>query len=119
MCKGIQSVGVKRMSNFLLLLSFLFSASIVGCTNIIREQASAYYGFVTDSTTGNPIQNAEILQSQGIVVDSSDSAGFYRFSTFGLKVTLTCRATGYQTQAKVGDVAKSGDSLRIDFKLVP
>jgi len=114
------SAVIQSQVRVLLLFFLIFYVAVVGCsnTNVAREYASTYYGFVTDSSSGSPNQNSELLQNP-TVVDSSDSSGYYRFTTWGLSVTLTCRATGYQAQTKSGRVYRNGDSLRIDFKLVP
>jgi len=79
-----------------------------------------FSGTVTDSTTGLPVENATINLLQHETAYSTDSDGYYLIDELEPgSYTVTCHATGFEVPEDISAQLVAGESLVIDFSLVP
>lgn len=84
------------------------------------DELTEMSGTVTDSITGLPVANAVLdVALLGISI-TSDEDGYYLFDEFpaGTHI-LACHATGYKLPENVTVTITDGESLSIDFSLIP
>ena len=77
-------------------------------------------GTVTDSITKLPVVNATILLTGDETVYTTDEDGYYLIDDVidGARI-VNCYAPGYESQQPVQDTIGAGESVIIDFSLVP
>jgi hypothetical protein len=77
-------------------------------------------GTVTDSLTLEPVQGAIISLLETETIASTDEDGYYQIEEVAVaKYTVGCHAPGYLVPESVKVDPKAGESLVIDFVLVP
>jgi len=77
-------------------------------------------GTVTDSITGLPVENATINLLQHETVFTTDADGYYLIDELEAgNYTVTCHATGYAVPENISAQLAAGESLVVDFSLVP
>lgn len=77
-------------------------------------------GTVTDSVTGEIIANAVINLVTPETVVQTDEDGYYLIDELQAgEYTLTCHLTGYEVPAEMKVTAAAGESLVVNFILVP
>ncbi len=79
-----------------------------------------FSGTVTDSTTGLPVENATINLLQHETAYLTDTDGYYLIDELEAgSYTITCHATGFAVPENVSAELAVGESLVVDFSLVP
>jgi len=77
-------------------------------------------GTVTDSATGLPLANAVINLLTPETIETTDEDGVYVIEELEAGTyTVSCHLDGYEVPAAITVTAVSGDSLVVDFALVP
>ncbi len=77
-------------------------------------------GTVTDSATGQPVANAVINLTSPETIIYTDEDGYYLVEDLEAgEYTLNCHLEGYVVPAGVTVTAAAGESLVVDFTLVP
>ena len=77
-------------------------------------------GTVTDSVTGLAVANATINVVEQEAAYTTDADGYYLIDELeGGSYTITCHATGYEVPQQVTCEMTAGQSLVVDFSLVP
>jgi len=77
-------------------------------------------GTVTDSLTGLPLANAVINLTSPETIVNTDEDGMYVLDELEAGTyTVSCHLEGYEVPAGVTVTAAAGDSLLVDFVLVP
>ena len=92
---------------------------LIHCEKRFIDQVQAFYGNVTDSTTGLAIDCAWIDNIDGLPPYNiySDSFGNYRAEVIGSdEVDIYCGKEGYLTNQRI--LRFGGANIKLDFKLV-
>jgi hypothetical protein len=77
-------------------------------------------GTVTDSATGQPVANAVINLASPETIIYTDEDGYYLVEDLEAgEYTVNCHLEGYDVPASVTVTAAAGESLVVDFALVP
>lgn len=77
-------------------------------------------GTITDSVSGLPIENANLTLVQNAFTSPSDDDGYYLFDELAEGTyTVQCFAHGYQVPLPAKVKLLNGESLLIDFTLIP
>ena len=77
-------------------------------------------GTVIDSETGMPLANAVITLVTPETVVQTDEDGYYMLDELPAgEYTFTCHLPGYEVPAEVKITAEAGESLQVDFSLIP
>jgi hypothetical protein len=88
--------------------------------NVADTELADISGTVTDSVTGLPVANATINVLEMETAFTTDADGYYLVDDLGAGAfTLGCHATGYDVPDQVKDEVTAGESVVIDFRLVP
>ena len=113
--KSIRALSKPLFLTLILCLAVVF---ICSCHKKVSHDVSySVYGYVIDAESEKPIVNVEILLGN-FIIDSTDTAGYYRYTSWGGNVHLkiTARAEGYLPSQKEVFVPKNS-SVRVDFAL--
>jgi len=77
-------------------------------------------GMVTDSATGLPLANAVVNLLSPETIETTDDDGVYVIEELEAgEYTVSCHLDGYEVPAAITVTAAAGDSLVVDFALVP
>ncbi|NIN00946.1 MAG: hypothetical protein GTO24_23530 [candidate division Zixibacteria bacterium] len=92
-----------------------------GCQKklISGEKAGAVQGYVRDSFDLSPIFGAEIWAGAPIdttVITETDSSGYYTFTGFPMRINVTAKANGYESQTKTVEIIVN-KTTEVDFFL--
>ncbi len=90
-----------------------------GCTTDDVVLFGSIYGTVTDSKTGEPVQNAEIILSPGNLTTVSGSNGHFEFGNLDAgQYKLGIEADGYEYNSRQVNVVP-GEKVMCDFIITP
>lgn len=88
--------------------------------SITESQLCEITGTVTDSATGLPLANAVINLTSPETILYTDEDGYYLVEDLEAgEYTVNCHLEGYDVPAGVTVTAAAGESLVVDFALVP
>lgn len=77
-------------------------------------------GTVTDSVSGQPLANAVVNLLSPETIETTDEDGVYVIEELAAgDYTVSCHLDGYEVPAAITVTAVAGDSLVVDFALVP
>lgn len=108
------------MKKLLLYAVVAIAALSIGCTSGDDEVDvfGNIYGTITDSKSGEPVRNAEVILSPGNKTTVSGSNGRFEFSTLEAgQYKLGVEADGYEYNSRQVTVVP-GQSVSCDFRLV-
>lgn len=110
---------LRRSCLFTLFFSSLL-AFFSGCSNSNDyEIFGSIHGVVSDSSNGQPLENATILLSPSGLTKNTDATGYYKFENLETQqYTLTVQKQGYQPNRKTVTTI-SGEDLQVDILLTP
>ncbi|HEY2374701.1 MAG TPA: TonB-dependent receptor [Gemmatimonadaceae bacterium] len=117
-----------RYSTIVLVLAFVFGAALRASASALPHErplaAGDITGTISDSTSGQPLQSAEVSVSQsGNLIVNTQTDGFGRYTVHNLgagSYVVSARMIGFRPLARTVTVpASGGDVTNVDFHLVP
>jgi len=86
----------------------------------VNTTTGEFSGTVTDNVTGLPVANATIILLEQETVYTTDEDGYFLMEDLEPGAyTLTCHATGFKVPEQISSPLLAGESLIVDFSLVP
>ena len=103
-----------------ILLSILFAA--IFCTYCTEDEVPVFgdvYGTITDSQTGEPVRNAQVILSPTNATTISGSDGHFEFRSLEAKqYSISVSAEGYESNSRQVTIIP-GQSISCDIHLTP
>ena len=100
-------------------LILLMTSLFIGCTTDDVVLFGSIYGTVTNSKTGEPVQNAEIILSPGNFTTVSGSNGHFEFGNLDAgQYKLGIEAEGFEYNSRQVNVVP-GEKVMCDFIITP
>lgn len=107
------------MKKLLFGLILIATSLLIGCTTDDVIMFGSIYGTVTNSKTGEPVQNAEIILSPGNLTTVSGSNGHFEFNNLDAgQYKLGIEAEGYEYNSRQVSVVP-GEKIMCDFIITP
>ena len=101
---------------FLCLVALPF---LVSCSKDEYDSFGTLYGVVTDTNTGNPLDNVIVTLSPGGITKLTGSDGLFEYSELTpQQYTITVQKPGYQTNRKTLS-AVVGEKIEANITMTP